>query len=61
MLIIRLKPTFKKISAAGTLVSYIQIGLNFQFHRKKLILTTKPASAIRQVIVCVNGCFNMLC
>jgi hypothetical protein len=33
---------------------YIQIGLNFQFHRKKLILTTKPPSAIRQVMVCVK-------
>ena len=28
---------------------------------KILILTTKPASAIWKVIVCVNGCFNMLC
>jgi TnpA family transposase len=29
--------------------------------RQKRILTIKPASAIRKVIVCVNGCFNMLC
>jgi len=35
--------------------------LNFQFHRKKLILTIKPASAVRKVTVCVNGCFNRLC
>ncbi len=25
------------------------------------LLTTKPALAIRMSIVCVNGCFNMLC
>jgi hypothetical protein len=25
------------------------------------MLTVKPASATRKVIVCVNGCFNMLC
>ena len=34
---------------------------NAQFHVKKSMLTIKPASAIRKVIVCVNGCFNMLC
>jgi len=28
---------------------------------KEFILTTKPASVIRKVIVCVNGCFDMLC
>jgi len=37
-----------------------KIGLKFYPRRKKLILTTKPASAIRKVIECVNGCFNML-
>jgi len=49
------------LGISSALVSYIQIGLNFQFHRKKLILTAKPLSVIRQVIVCINGCFNILC
>jgi hypothetical protein len=38
-----------------------RICLNAQFHVKKTMLTVKPASATRKVIVCVNGCFNMLC
>jgi len=37
--IIRLKPTFKKNPAAGKPVSYAQICLKSQFHRKKSILT----------------------
>ena len=49
-----------KNPAAGKAVSYAQICLNAQFHVKKTMLTIKPASAIRKVIVCVNGCFNML-
>ncbi len=54
-------PTFKKNPAAGKPVSYAQIDLKFHPRRKKLILTTKPALVIRKLIVCVNGCFNMLC
>jgi len=37
-----------------------RICLNAQFHVKKTMLTIKAASAIRKVIVCDNGCFNML-
>jgi hypothetical protein len=44
----------------GKVVSYAQIDLNCQCHRKELILTTKPALVIQGYIVCVNGRFNML-
>ncbi len=45
----------------GKPVSYARICLNAQFQVKKTMLTIKPASAISKVIVCENGCFNMLC
>jgi hypothetical protein len=40
-----------KIPAPGKLVSYARIYLNAQFHLKKSILTTKPASVIWMIIV----------
>jgi len=58
--VIRLKSTFKKNPAEAIAVSYAQIVLDCQFHRKKLVLTTKPALVIQADIVCVNGRFNML-
>ena len=36
------------------------IGLEFEPQHKKLTLTTKPPLVIRLIIVCANGCFNML-
>lgn len=50
----------QKILAAGAPVNYTQIGLNFQFHRKRLALTTKPALVIQVDTVCVNRSVNML-
>jgi hypothetical protein len=50
----------KKNLVPGTPVNYTQICLNFQFHRKKLLLTTRPALVIQLAIVCVNVRFNML-
>jgi hypothetical protein len=55
MLIIRLKPTFKKNPAAGKVVSYARIYIKAQFHPKKSMLTIKPAFVIWKVIVCANG------
>jgi len=49
-----------KNPAAGKAVSYARICLNAQFHVKKTMLTIKFASAIRKVIVGINGYFNML-
>jgi len=60
MLIIRLRPTFKKIQPQGIPVSYTQIGLKLHSWRKKSFLTTKPALVIQMDIVCVDGRFNML-
>ena len=54
MLIIRLKPTFKKNQAAGKTVSYDRICPSSQLHLQKSILTTKSASVIWMVI----GPFN---
>jgi len=41
-------------------VSHAQTGWNLQSQWNKIRLTTKPAYAIQEVIVFVNGCFDML-
>jgi hypothetical protein len=48
-------------SPSEAYIIYAQIHLYAQLLVKKTMLTIKPASAIRKIIVWDNGCFNMLC